>query len=259
MSNILSSFLVLDYCKYWETKDCLESIKKHALFPHKTVLLDNGGNREYPFDFFKEGLCDVFITKKDGGGGGFGQTDLFRWCDTPYAYFVQNDQKLIRDINEETNNKFIELLNNGYNCVDLNGDQSRRGVWTDRAHFIDVKFFNSLVPNLGGGGPGENHHLPWNERGLQDIFKEKMYQIAHVGPLYFEDCGKLSIRKNPDGSVWEIRPDTKGVRLVKGPVKEKYIFPEFTDAEWQQILDSQKWEEWDIPEELKQHSFHVWN
>jgi hypothetical protein len=258
MNNILSSFLVLDYCKYKETLECLESIKQHALFPHKTVHLDNGSNVAYPSTFLNEGLCDVLISKRTGDGGGFGQTDLFRWCDTPYAYFVQNDQKLIRDITEDTNNKFIELLNNGYKCVDLNGDQSGRKVWTDRAHFIETKFFNSLAP-FPNGGPGPNHHLRWNENYLQEVFSCNNFQIAHIGPLFFQDCGKLSIRKNPDGSIWEIRPDTKGVRLVNGPVRESYVFPEFTEQEWKKILDAQAWADWDIPENLKKHSFHVWN
>lgn len=258
MDKISSSFLVLDYKKEKETRECLESIKKHALFPHKIVLLDNGGGGDYCWNLYKEGLCDILISKRDGDGGGVGQVDLFRYCDTPYAYFVQNDQKLIRDITEDTNNKFIELLKNGYKCVDLNGDQSHRGVWTDRAHFIDVNFFNSLSP-YPLGGPGPLHHLRWNENYLQEVFSCNSHQIAHIGPLFFEDCGKLSIRKNPDGSVWEIRPDTKGVKLVSGPVREKYLFPEFTEKEWQFVLESQNWSEWKIPENLIKHSFHVWN
>jgi len=258
MSEILSSFLVLDYCKFEETWECLNSIKKNALFPHKTILLDNGGNSEYSWAFYKAGLCDTLITHKNGQGGGFGQTDLFRWCDTPYAYFIQNDQELIQQITEETNNRFIELLKNGYKSVDLNGDQSMRGAWTDRAHFIETAFFNSLTP-FPNGGPGPFHHLRWNENYLQEVFEKNNYKIAHVTPLFFKDCGKLSIRINPDGSKWEIRPDTKEVRLVNGPVKEKYVFPEFTDEEWSEVVKNQSWPEWKIPSNLIKHSFHVWN
>lgn len=256
MSEILSSFLVLGYKKYWETLDCLESIATNANFPHKTIVLDNSNDEDY-CDFLDDDLCDVLITNKTNMGGGFGQTDLFRYCDTPYAYFVQNDQKLIKIINKEINDKFIELLNNGYKQIDLNGDQSGKGIWTDRAHFIDVKFFN-LLGSFPNGGPGPYHHLRWNENYLQEIFIKYRYQIAHL-PLYFQDCGKNSIRTNPDGSEWEIKPDTKAIKLIKGPVLEKYIFPEFTDEEWDGILKNNSWPEWKIPEKLKQHSFHVWN
>lgn len=258
MEKILLSFLVLDFLKEEESRICLESLKRHVKIPCKIIYLDNGGRQKYSWSFIENDLCDVLISKKNGNGGGFGQTDLFRYCDTEFAIFLQNDQELIQDITEETNNKFIELLNNGYKCIDLNGDQSRRGAWTDRAHFIDVKFFNSLAP-FPNGGPGPFHHLRWNENYLQEIFQKNNYQIAHVGPLYFKDCGKNSIRANPDGSLWEIKPDTKGVKLSNGPVKEKYVFPEFTDEEWNEVLTSQNWPDWKIPQNLIKHSFHVWN
>lgn len=255
--TILSTFLVLDYCKEEETLTCLRSIREHAKFPHKIVLLDNGSSEIYPWQFYRNGLCDILISKNKNDGGGFGQTDLFRYCDTPYAYFIQQDQILIKDITEEINNKFIELLENGYHQVDLAGDQSGRDVWSDRAHVIKTDFFNSLAP-FGNGGPGPAHHLLWNEKYLQDVFEKNNYRIARV-PLFFRDNGKLSIRTNPDGSEWEIRPDTKQVRLISGPVKEKYVFPEFSGSEWDFILKEQNWPEWNIPENLKKHSFRVWN
>ena len=256
MTEILSSFLVLDYCKYEETRDCLNSIQSHAKFPHKTILLDNGSQSDYCWNFYRNGLCDILISKFNGDGGGKGQTDLFRWCDTPYAYFIQNDQTLIRDITEEINNKFIELLENGYKQVDLHGNQGH-GIWSDRAHFIKTSFFNLLSP-LPNGGPGPNSHLRWNENYLQEVFNINNYKIAHL-PLFFQDNGKLSIRTNPDGSKWEIRPDTKQVRHIEGYIHEKYVFPEFSDLEWEAVLKQQYWPEWKIPENLEKHSFHVWN
>lgn len=257
MSNILSSFLVLDYCKLEETFNCLNSIKKYALFPHKTILLDNGGNQDYSWDFYKAGLCDVLITNKNGLGGGAGQTDLFRFCDTPYAYFIQNDQELIRPIQEGDNDKFIELLEADYKQIELAGDQSGRGVWSDRAHFISTTFFNSLSP-FPLGGPGIWGDKRWNENYMQEVFAVNNYKIAHLG-YWFKDCGRISIRTNPDGSKWEIRPDTKEVRLVNGPVIEKFVFPEFTEEEWFGVLETQSWPEWKIPANLEKHSFHVWN
>src|ERR1041384_263136 len=136
MNDIKCSFLVLDFKKSQETFNCVESIKKPALFPYTTIYLDNGGfDEEYPNELYKKGLCDVLVRKKNGMGGGYGQTDLIRYCPTEYFFFIQNDQELILDITQENINWFIELLNNGYSCIDLNGDQSRSGIWTDRAHF----------------------------------------------------------------------------------------------------------------------------
>src|SRR3990167_1624033 len=122
MTEIKVSFLILDYRKESETFDCLYSIKKRALFPHKTILLDNGGfGLDYPNRFYEADLCDVLIRKQKGMGGGYGQTGLIRYCDTEYFIFVQNDQELIQDMTEHTIKYFIDALNMGYHCIDLNG------------------------------------------------------------------------------------------------------------------------------------------
>ncbi len=249
---------VLDYRKEKETRVCLESIRRHVKFDHKIVYLDNGSNQDYPWKIYQEGLCDILISKKNGGGGGEGQTDLFRWVTSPYTLFVQNDQELVYDITPQIFAQFIHLLNNGYDAIGLNGDQSNRGVWTDRAHLIKTDFFNSLGP-FPNGGPGEKHHIPWNEKYLQDKFDQNGYKIAQIQPVFFRDRGSSSTRRNPDGSVWEHRPDTKELRLIKGPIKERYVYPKFNDAEWQSVLSTQAWKDWDIPENEKNQSFHVWN
>jgi len=241
-----------------ETRVCLESIKRHAKFSYKVILLDNGGAEPYSWNFLKEGLCDILISKSVGRGGGFGQTDLFRFCDTEYAFFIQNDQELVCDINQDHIDSMINVLNNGYRCrcIDLNGDQSGRGVWTDRAHFIDVKFFNSLAP-FPNGGPGDHHHLRWNENYLQEIFEKNNYKIAHSG-VAFADRGKWSVRVNPDGSRWRHRTDTKALYLVQGPIKDRYVYPKFSEKEWEEVLSSQNWPEGKIPEEEILSSFNHW-
>lgn len=234
MNNIVS-FLVLDYKKEEETRLCLESIRHHAKIPHKIIYLDNGSNDGYVWKFFQEGLCDIIISKKRGYGGGVGQTDLFRFCDTKYAYFVQSDQILLYDITEDIQTKFIGYLEDGNaKCVDLNGDQSNRGVWTDRAHFINVDFFNSLVP-FPNGGPGELHHLRWNENYLQEVFEKNNYLIMHGKPALFADNGIWTVRELPDGSIVKMKTDTKEVHWIVPP-KERYVFPELTDAELAQSI-----------------------
>lgn len=226
----LVSFLVLDFRKPDETRQCLESIRARAKLPHKIIYLDNGSREQYPWSFYQEGLCDVLISKHDGWGGGVGQTDLFRFCDTRYAYFVQSDQILIRDITPEIHARLVQGLETSFRCMDLNGDQSGRGAWTDRAHLIDVAFFNSLAP-FPNGGPGPKHEDRWNENYLQEVFARAENQIAHVNPVFFADNGRTTIRELPDGALVLMETDTKAVTWIKSPTA-RYVFPDMTEDEW---------------------------
>lgn len=248
------SVLALDFKKEVETRECLQSIRDHVKIPYKLVLLDNGGGEEYPWRLYKDGLCDVLISKRVGYGGGFGQTDLFRWCDTKFALFLQNDQKLVYDIDEKVFENLTRLLFQGYKCVDLNNDQSGRGIWTDRAHLMETVFFNSLGP-FPNGGPG-NDARPWNERYLQETFVDRGYQIAHVQPALFQDCGKWSIREAGDG-LYKHRCDEKTLWVLKRPTYRTEVYPPFTNKEWETVL-SGNWIDGTIPEVWKQHSFVHW-
>lgn len=254
MDDVISTFAVLDFKKEQETRECLESIRKHAKFKHKIVYLDNGGNEDYSWQIYKDNLCDVLISKKIGKGAGFGQVDLFRFCDTKYIYFVQNDQTLINDITEETNKTFIDLINNGFKCVGLNGDQSHKGIWTDRAHFMETSFFNSLAP-FPCGGPG-NDALPWNEAYMQKIFEEHAYKIAQIRPIFFQDNGKWSVREAGDG-LYKHRCDSKEFFILKKPTFKTEIYPPFNEEEWRKALDG-TWENGTIPEAWKDKAFSFW-
>ncbi len=250
------SFLILDYKKEYETRNCLNSIKKNALFPYRTILLDNGSNDNYPWNIYKEGMCDVLISKKNGMGGGYGQTDLIRYCNTPYFFFVQNDQTLSLSLTEKHLDYFIDLLNNGYHCVDLNGDQSRKGVWTDRAHFMKTEVFNNLGP-FPNGGPGLDG-IPWNEEYLQKKFQENNYKIAHVTPAPFSDEGRTSIREAGDG-LYKHNCDDKRLWILKQPTYITEPYPPFDkEFEWPKVLKGE-WEQGSIPLKWKQHSFKYWN
>lgn len=248
------SVLVLDFRKPEMTRDCLVSIREHLKVPHKTVLLDNGGGQDYPWQWYREGLCDVLISKREGRGGGYGQTDLFRWCDTPYALFVQNDQTLIVDIEESAFSQMTGVLASGrYRCVDLNGDQSGRGVWTDRAHLIETAFFNSLGP-FPNGGPGLDAQS-WNEAYLQRVFAERGYRIFHVTQPVFSDCGKVSVREAGDG-LYSHECDRKGLTVLRKPTYRTDVYPPLTPEEWQRMLAGE-WRDGDIPEQWRPHSFRV--
>ena len=123
------SVLVLDYCKPRETRLCLESLRANLHVPCKIIYQDNGGGptQDYVWQLYKNGLCDVLISKVNGEGGGVGQTDLFRFADTPYSLFVQSDQIMQLGLDERVLDQFTLMLDNGISCIDLNGDQSNRG------------------------------------------------------------------------------------------------------------------------------------
>lgn len=258
------SFLVLDFKKPIETRACLESIKKYAAdIDKEVILLSNGSNEDYPWELKKEGLCDILIDKNLGDGGGHGQTDLFRFCRTKYAFFVQNDNTLQFSITSEILNRFISLLETEFNCLDLNGDQSGKGIWTDRPHFIDVEFFNSLGP-FPNSGPGKDNGL-WNEQYLQEVFLKRNYKICHINPVFFRDCGKWSIRsygKDNDG-ILRHRTDSKEIFVVKLAKEMSYPYPPLNEGE---VLDMQSgnWPVWGkdkngrIPEIWKSNSFVYW-
>lgn len=250
---------VLSFNKEQETRLCLESLRRHLKVPEsQIVLLENGSEAEYPWAFYREGLCDVVIIKRRGCGGGVGQTDLFRFSPSPYTLFVQCDQVLQYDITPKT---FIDLMclleplspedNGHYQVVDLNGDQSGRGVWTDRAHLVKTEWFNGLGP-FPNGGPGLDD-VPWNEAYLQT--KVTPRRICHVQPTLFRDIGKWSVREAGDG-LYRHECDTKRLYILKKPTYRTEVYPPFNDAEWERVLAGQ-WVDGDIPEQWKPHSFTV--
>lgn len=244
---------VLSYRKEKETRLCLESLRAHLKMPdHQIALLENGSDETYPWTLFKEGLCDVAIIKRHGHGGGVGQTDLFRASPSPYTLFVQCDQVLRYDISAQEFIKMMIMLEpDMYDVLDLNGDQSGRGVWTDRAHMVRTEWFNSLAP-FPNGGPGLDD-VPWNEAYLQTKVKPEC--ICHVQPALFADIGKWSVREAGDG-IYRHACDTKQLWVVKQPTYRTEAYPPFNEDEWVRALAGQ-WVDGDIPEVWKAHSFKV--
>ncbi len=254
------SILILDFNRPEDGRNLLLSLKKFANFDKEIVYMCNGGESDYAYSFYKEGLIDTLIIKKNGDGGGYGQTDLFRYCKTKFAFFIQVDHILSQPINQCDIDYFIHLLNNGFKCIDLNGDQSNKDIWTDRAHFIDVAFFNNLSP-FPNFGPGLDDGK-WNEQHLQEKFKENNYKIAHVhnmiGRVLFKDCGKWSVRQAGDG-LYKHRCDTKQIYILKKPTYITEVYPPFhKELEWPKVLNGE-WKDGDIPIGWQKHSFKVWN
>jgi hypothetical protein len=257
MDKSLISFLILDYDRPVESEKCLLSIKEHAQFKHQVIYLSNGGTQDYVLEFYKKGLIDKLILNKKNNGCGFGTLELFRLCDTEYAFYVQCDQFMVHTLKDEHIDVFKRILKEpSVKAVDLNGGLSR-GIYCERAHFISVPFYNS-IPDKPGGGPGPFEHVEWNEGYVLNYFKENNYQSLVMSPLLFMDNGKYTIRNNFDGSIWKIRTDTKEVWMIKPPT-EKYRVPNFTDAEWDEVIKNQHWPPGKIPEKDRPYSFRCYD
>ena len=244
---------VLSFNKERETRLCLESLRTHIKVPEsQMVLLENGGDSDYPWTMYKEGFCDTVIVKRRGFGGGVGQTDLFRFSPSPYTLFVQCDQVIRYDLSAKT---FIEMTcllePNMYDVLDLNGDQSGRGVWTDRAHMVRTEWFNGLGP-FPNGGPGLDE-VPWNEAYLQT--KVDPRRICHIKPALFADIGKWSVREAGDG-LFRHSCDEKRIYVLKKPSYRTEVYPPFNDEEWTRVLAGE-WVDGDIPEAWRHNSFKV--
>jgi len=253
-----TSYLILDFMRPNESKLCLESIRQYTKFPYQIVYLSNGGEQDYVLDFYKQGLIDKLILNKENNGLGFGTTDLFRFCDTQYSISIQSDQYLRRTFANDEPEFIISYINqptkNGFvKSISLAGDTCQ-GKYSERAHIINTSFYNS-IPNKPNGGAGPYHNKPWNEGYIQEYYKLNNYRhMIYEMPL-FVDNGCYATRQNPDGSIWTHRTDTKQCRLIKGPVKEKYVYPQFTDEEWNEVLSTQSWHDWRVPINEEKHSF----
>jgi hypothetical protein len=258
------SILVLDFLKEEETRICLESIKHHVKFPVKVIYLHNGP-AEYPHKFFQEGLVDQFIQTKVNNGLGIGTRDLFAASFSKFSFLLQNDQFIGRDFAEEEFIKISKYIDGSYNeniikSVSLAGDNCQ-GQYSERGHIIKTDFYKYMETNnfLSYFGAGPFHQGPWREELIQKTYKHNNL-IHYIWPNQLVvDNGKRAKRQNPDGSIWEHRPDTKQLRLISGPIRERYIYPCFTDQEWETVLETQKWEDWKIPEKEVVSSFRVWH
>lgn len=260
----LVSFLVLDFLKEQDTKQCLYSIRERVKFDdYQIIYLHNGKDAEYPYELFKCGLIDKFIQTKKNNGLGIGTKELFNSCFSEYAFYLQNDQILGRDFVEHELNELISSLNIRDNprirSIGLAGNICGYGIYSERAHFIKTEFYKEMEKHipLGFHGAGPYHDGQWREGQIQKFYEEMDYTHMLWKQMVI-DNGKQAIRENPDGSQWKHLPDTKELFLMKGPIKEKFVYPKFTDEEWNDVIKTQSWPEWKIPKNEEKDSFTVW-
>lgn len=264
------SFLVLDFQRPQSARLCLESIRRHTEFPYKIIYCHNGV-ADYPLELQKAGLIDELIMPRENGGLGLGTRALFAACFSPLAIYWQVDQIMGRDFTKEELKALTDLLAKTYathdsdektiKSISLAGAPCGKNIYSERAHIIvagEYQWLESSMP-LSVGGAGPFHHLQWREGQIQDYYKGNGYIHWTDWPQLAIDNGRDAIRQNPDGSVWRHEPDRKGLWLLSGPVKERYVYPKFTPEEWDGVILHQHWPPGQIPEQEKAHSFHVWN
>ena len=266
-SEPLISVCVLDYCKPQETRLLLESLRDRIKFPHKVIYLHNGGGESYGYEFFKMGLIDQFIQTRENNGLGIGTRDLMAASFSRFTMYVQNDQVLGRDFTKEELDDIIKTLTSDVKIdgktvmsISLAGYPCGKGIYSERAHIITTDIYKGFEFDylLKAGGAGPYHHQPWREGTMQDIYKLNNY-IHYAWPRQlFIDNGKYTIRDQPCGGKLRMRTDTKSVVWLVAP-KEKYVFPDMTDKEWEDSIAG-KWVNGTIPENYLKggHSFQCW-
>jgi hypothetical protein len=251
-------YLILDYEREEESSLLLNSIKQYSNFPHKVTFLSNGGRQDYALKFKEQGLIDKLILNDVNVGCGAGTIQLFAQCQSKYAFYIQSDQVLAAQLNQEHINTFIDFIENkGFCYIDLAGDQAH-GRYSERAQFISVEFYNKIPKSIGGPGPW--HKIKWTEECIQNFIidnnlKYMSFYFNSAIPIFL-DNGKWSHRSNPDGSMWKHRTDTKELWMIKKPT-ERFDYPNFNNEEWE-IAISSGWPDSQIPEKDKDHSFVYW-
>jgi hypothetical protein len=254
------SFLVLDFQRPQSARLCLESIRRHTKFPHKIIYCHNG-LADYPLALQKAGLIDELIMPRENGGLGLGTRALFAACFSPLAIYWQVDQIMGRDFTKQELDSIYSSMARETRSVGLAGPVCGDGIFTERAFVINTEEYRWMEHNLPltHGGAGPYAHVIWREEQIQKFYKMMTYKHKTDWPPLAIDNGRDAVRQNPDGSVWRHEPDRKGLELISGPVKERYVYPKFTPEEWDFVIATQSWPRGQIPEQEKAHSFHVWN
>lgn len=234
------SFLVLDFQKPAESRLCLESIERHALFPHKTIYLHNGES-DYACQLFKDGLIDQFIQTRTNNGLGIGTRDLFAASFSRYSILFQNDQILAQDFTHQMLDQLIALLwlqneakTSTIASVSLAGQVAGPGIYSERGHLIETSFYKAMElvdQRLGYAGAGPyNDSGDWREAQIQSYYKERGFVHFTQLPPMVQDNGVWTIRDLAGGRM-RMRTDTKALTWLKPPI-ERAVFPDHTDEEW---------------------------
>lgn len=245
--------LVLDYNKPKETEFCLNSIKDFCDFDKYVILYSNGGDQNHVIDFYNQGLIDQCVLSKTNKGCGLATLELFKMCPTEYAIYMQNDQAFRKILRQNYIDQMLSHISGNVKSISISGMPCGPMIYSERAHLINVNFYNS-IPNKTIGGPGPLNDVQYSEKSIQDYYKENGFVHAGVQP-FVADNGVYSIRELA-GGIMKWRTDTKQLWVIDPP-KEKIQHLKLTDDEWK-IIMSGDWEDGKIPESWVAHSFTCW-
>ncbi len=250
------SFLVLDYNRPAESAHCLRSIKQMVTFDnYEVVYFSNGGDQDYVYKFYKEGLIDRCILNTTNEGTGFGTMKLMQSCCTDYFMSIQCDNFISRELDQEELDRWIEKLEGpgNINCIDL--AHVGPHTFSERCYVMKTDFYNSNPYNIGGG-PGPYSKIKWTERSTQDWLgcdaegqSDQIISWAHptTGKPLIGNLGKYTITSCKHGGEYKFRNDTQQLWVLKPPTEKSFFGKEVTDEEWDKILNGE-WEEGAVPE-----------
>jgi hypothetical protein len=241
------SYLVLDYNRPEETRACLKSIRENSRFEYQTILLSNGGEQGYIWDLYREGWIDRLLLNRTNNGLGYGTTDLFRYCDTEYAIYVQNDQIMHHPLEQTLLDGLIATLERDrrIGAFGLAGYCAGVDVYSERPHLINVEFYNS-IPDKPNGGCGPHYEKGYNEGYIQKYFKDHGLHYFCGEPYFFSDNGTWTIRETPCGGISRINIYTRQLWWDRLP-KAKCVDPDLSDREWELSIEG-KWVGGTVPE-----------
>lgn len=245
--------LILDYNKPKETEFCLHSVKDYCGFDKYVILYSNAGNQDYVWDFYQKGLIDQCVFSKINKGCGLATIELFKMCPTEYAIYLQNDQAFLKLLTQQYIDNLLTHFDERTKSISLAGMPCGPMIYSERAHLINVDFYNS-IPNKTIGGPGPLNDVQYSEEAIQNHYKQNGYIHAGVQP-FVGDNGVFSIRELA-GGIMKWRTDTKQL-WVLDPPKEKIQHLQLTDDEWDIIMVG-NWKDGEIPDSWKKHSFTCW-
>lgn len=257
---------VLDFCKPYESRLCLESIKRHVKIPHKVVFCDNGSGEDYPISFVREGLVDQLIVNRESTGLGLGTRDCMNASFSPYTMMMQNDQLFARDLTENDFDALTSQLGKEVDgkkiaSINLAGRVAPVNQYSERGHIVFTTFYKQMERNgeLGYHGAGKYHNGPWREAQIQAIYAEQ--GLIHWTPPttpWVSDNGVFAVRDMGD-SVYCHRTDTKALYVIVPPIgKRNPVYPKVSEDEWNTILFN-LWPDGKIPEQEVKDSFDCWS
>ncbi|MEK6879394.1 MAG: hypothetical protein AABY22_07300 [Nanoarchaeota archaeon] len=253
------SICILDFKKKEESLLLLNSIKKYVSISHEVIFCSNS-IEDYVFDFCRNGLIDKLIVNKSNLGGGYGTIMAFNVSFSKWVLWIENDNEIICEFNNNVLNQFVNLLNNGYKWVDLTGEISGNNIPSGRCFFVEREFYNG-IKKCGNDnifhGPGIYSDGPYLEEYIQNYFRDNNLKVAHIRN-FIKDNGYESIRENPDGSRYIHFPDTKQLKVLIYPT-QRFTYPKWSEKEWREVLKTKHWDDWKIPENEAAFSFRCFN